>query len=113
MKSGSFAIRNGLLIDPAEHLEGKYDLLLKDGRVVEVASTGKLRGKADDTFNARGLIVAPGIVIRPARRTGRERSLFLTHFARSAGRAPTAGLSRNATTRMKTARAEHNFPRAA
>src|SRR5437868_6368103 len=62
MRAGTLAIRNGLLIDPAEHLEGKYDLLLKDGRVVEVASAGKLRGKADDTFNARGLIVAPGFI---------------------------------------------------
>jgi dihydroorotase len=62
MKSGSVAIRNGLLIDPAEHLEGKYDLLLKDGRVVEVAAAGKLRGKADETFNARGLIVSPGFI---------------------------------------------------
>ncbi|MGZ4860697.1 MAG: dihydroorotase, partial [Candidatus Angelobacter sp.] len=58
----SLAIRNGLLLDPAEHLEGKYDLLLKDGRVIEVAPAGKLRGKADETFNARGLIVAPGFI---------------------------------------------------
>src|SRR3954465_9950694 len=62
MKAGSLAIRNGLLIDPAERLEGKYDLLLKDGRVVEVAPPGKLRGKADDSFNAKGLIVAPGLI---------------------------------------------------
>ncbi|HEY7406460.1 MAG TPA: dihydroorotase [Candidatus Angelobacter sp.] len=61
-KSGSLAIRNGHLIDPAQHLEGKYDLLLKDGRVVEVAPTGKLRAKADESFNARGLIVAPGFI---------------------------------------------------
>jgi dihydroorotase len=58
----SLAIRNGLLLDPSEHLEGKYDLLLKDGRVIEVAPTGKLRGKADETFNARGLVVAPGFI---------------------------------------------------
>src|SRR5712671_4281417 len=58
----SLAIRNGLLIDPAERLEGKYDLLLKDGRVTEVAPAGKLRGKADETFNARGLVVAPGFI---------------------------------------------------
>jgi dihydroorotase len=58
----TLAIRNGLLIDPAEHLEGKYDLLLKDGRVVEVAPAGKLRGKADETFNAKGLVVAPGLI---------------------------------------------------
>ena len=58
----SLAIRNGLLIDPAAHLEGKYDLLLKEGRVVEVAPTGKLRGKSDETFNAKGLVVSPGLI---------------------------------------------------
>jgi dihydroorotase len=62
VRSGSLAIRNGLLIDPTQQLEGKYDLLLKDGRVAEVAPTGKLRGKADESFNARGLIVAPGFI---------------------------------------------------
>jgi dihydroorotase len=62
VKSGSLAIRNGLLIDPAEQLEGKYDLLLKDGRVAEVAAAGRLRGKADESFNARGLVVAPGFI---------------------------------------------------
>src|ERR1700704_581903 len=58
----SLLIRNGLLIDPAEKLEGKYDVLLKDGRVIEIAPHGKLRGKADESFNARGLIVAPGFI---------------------------------------------------
>ncbi len=62
MKPGSLAIRNGLFIDPSQQLEGKYDLLLKDGRVAEVAAAGKLRGKADETFNARGLVVAPGFI---------------------------------------------------
>lgn len=61
-KSGTLAIRNGHLIDPSQHLEGKYDLLLKDGRVAEVAPAGKLRGKADESFNARGLVVAPGFI---------------------------------------------------
>src|SRR3979411_920973 len=59
---GTLAIRNGLLIDPAERLEGKYDLLLKDGSVTEGATTGKRRGKADEAFNARGLIIAPGFI---------------------------------------------------
>jgi len=45
-----------------QKLEGKYDVLLKDGRVAEVAAHGKLRGKADENFNARGLIVAPGFI---------------------------------------------------
>ncbi len=62
MRSGSLSIRNGFLIDPAAHLEGRYDLLLKDGRVVEVAPAGKLRGKAEETLNAKGLVVAPGLI---------------------------------------------------
>lgn len=62
MRPGTLAIRNGTLIDPAQQLEGKYDVLLKDGRVAEVAPAGKLRGKADESFNARGLIVTPGFI---------------------------------------------------
>jgi dihydroorotase len=38
------------------------DLLLRDGRVAEIAASGKLRGQADKTLNARGLIVAPGLI---------------------------------------------------
>ena len=62
MKNSSLTIRNGLLLDPSSNLEGKYDLLLKDGRVTEVAHAGKLRGKADESFNAKGLVVAPGFI---------------------------------------------------
>src|SRR5215469_18841959 len=62
MASKSLTIRNGYLIDPAQKLEGKYDLLLKDGYVAEVVAAGKLRGKADETFNAKGLVVAPGFI---------------------------------------------------
>jgi dihydroorotase len=58
----SLTIRGGYVIDPAQKLDGKYDILLKDGRVAEVAAHGKLRGKADENFNARGLIVAPGFI---------------------------------------------------
>src|SRR5580698_4334991 len=61
MKS-SLLIKNGHLIDPSSNLERKYDLLLKDGRITEVAPVGKLRGKADETFNAKGLVVAPGFI---------------------------------------------------
>ncbi|HEU5415076.1 MAG TPA: amidohydrolase family protein, partial [Candidatus Angelobacter sp.] len=62
MSQHSLSIRNGLVIDPAQKLEGKYDLLLKDGRVAEVAAAGKLRGKGDETINARGLVVCPGLI---------------------------------------------------
>ena len=38
------------------------DVLLRDGRVAEVAPPGKLRGQAKQTLNARGAIVAPGLI---------------------------------------------------
>jgi dihydroorotase len=62
MKKQSLTIRGGHVIDPAQKLDGHYDLLLKDGLVAEVAARGKLRGKGDDTLDARGLIVAPGCI---------------------------------------------------
>ena len=60
--ASSLTIRGGLLIDPSQKLEGKYDLLLRDGRVAEVAPAGKLRGKGDENVDARGLVVCPGLI---------------------------------------------------
>jgi dihydroorotase len=62
MTSRTFTIRGGYLIDPAQKIEGKFDLLLKDGRVAEVAVAGRLRGKAEHNLDARGLVVAPGFI---------------------------------------------------
>jgi dihydroorotase len=60
--ASTLSIRNGYLIDPSQRLEGKYDLLLKDGRVAEIAPAGKLRGRGDDNLDARGLTVVPGLI---------------------------------------------------
>ena len=38
------------------------DLLLREGRVAEVAPPNKIRGSADEKFDAKGLIVAPGFI---------------------------------------------------
>jgi dihydroorotase len=61
-KPKSLLIQGGHLIDPAAKVDASMDVLLKDGRVAEVAPPDKIRGKADDTFDARGLIVAPGFI---------------------------------------------------
>jgi dihydroorotase len=64
----SLVIRGGHLIDPAAGVDGLKDVLLKDGRVAEVASPGKLKqangaaGHDVQVLDATGLTVAPGLV---------------------------------------------------
>src|SRR6266852_2938287 len=58
----SLLIKGGHLIDPAARIDAPMDVLLKDGRVAEVASPNKIRGGADEKFDARGLVVAPGFI---------------------------------------------------
>lgn len=61
-KPASLLIKGGHVIDPANRIDGPMDILLRDGRVAEVAPTNKLRGGADEKFDARGLTVAPGFI---------------------------------------------------
>src|SRR5512146_92935 len=55
---GSLLIRGGRVIDPAQNLDGPADILIRDGKIAEVGKTGP----ADETLDARGLIVAPGFI---------------------------------------------------
>jgi dihydroorotase len=61
-KSGSLLIKGGHVIDPAAKVDAPMDVLLREGRVAEVAPPNKIRGGADEKFDARGLIVAPGFI---------------------------------------------------
>jgi dihydroorotase len=58
----SLLIKGGHLIDPAQKINAPMDVLLRDGRVAEIALPHKTRGGADERFDARGLIVAPGFI---------------------------------------------------
>jgi dihydroorotase len=58
----SLLIRGGHLIDPAAKINAPMDVLLRDGRVAEIAPPNKTRGNADERFDARGLVVAPGFI---------------------------------------------------
>jgi dihydroorotase len=62
LKGGGLLIKGGHVIDPAAKIDGPMDVLLHDGRVADVAPPNKIRGSADQTFNARGLVVAPGFI---------------------------------------------------
>jgi dihydroorotase len=61
-KPGSLLLRGGRVIDPLTRVDAEMDVLVRDGRVAEVAPAKKIRGAADETFDARGLIVAPGFI---------------------------------------------------
>jgi dihydroorotase len=53
-------IRNGTIIDPSQSLEAKRDLLIRDGKVASIAAAIVEDGV--ETFDASGLIVAPGFI---------------------------------------------------
>jgi dihydroorotase len=55
-------ITGGHLIDPAARIDAPMDLLLREGRVAEIATPKKIRGGADEKFDAHGLIAAPGFI---------------------------------------------------
>src|SRR5271155_1850681 len=61
-KVGSLLIKGGHVIDPAAKINAPMDILLSDGRVTEIALPSKVRASADEKFDARGLIVAPGFI---------------------------------------------------
>jgi dihydroorotase len=58
----SLLIRGGHLIDAAARIDAPMDVLLEDGWVADVAPPQKVKGGADETLDARGLIVAPGFI---------------------------------------------------
>jgi dihydroorotase len=57
------AIRGGHLIDPGAGIDGPKDILIKDGRVAEIAGPGKLKlANGAESLDATGLTVAPGLI---------------------------------------------------
>jgi dihydroorotase len=59
----ALVIRGGHLIDPAAGVDAVKDLLLKDGRVAEIAGLGKLKqANGAEVLDATGLVVSPGLI---------------------------------------------------
>jgi len=61
-QSHSLLIRGGRVIDPAAGVDALMDVLLGDGHVAEVAAPNTIRAGAEEKFDARGLVVAPGFI---------------------------------------------------
>jgi len=55
-------LQGGRVIDPAGDFDAVADVMLRDGRVEEIAEPGKAKGTADETLKLKGLIVAPGFI---------------------------------------------------
>src|SRR6185295_3992630 len=54
-------IRGGRVIDPSQDLDGSFDVLIEDGCVAKI--DGRIEpAKGAETFDASGLIVAPGFI---------------------------------------------------
>lgn len=56
-------IKNGRVIDPANRLDGRYDILVEKGVIKSVEKEGKLSGQEGaKIIDARGMVVAPGFI---------------------------------------------------
>lgn len=54
-------IHGGRIVDPSQDLDGAFDLLIEDGAVAKI--DGKIKKPKDaETFDASGLVVAPGLI---------------------------------------------------
>ena len=60
-KKNSWILKNGRIIDPANHIDRTGDLWIKDGRIVEPGSFDPSLDETE-TINLHGLVVAPGLI---------------------------------------------------
>jgi dihydroorotase len=58
---GKLLIKNGLVVDPSQNLEGKGDVLISEGRIDKVGENIEPR-PGWEVFDAKGLVVAPAFV---------------------------------------------------
>lgn len=54
-------VKNGYMIDPKSGREGEYDILIEKGRIADIGR-GLCPGTPCEVIDARGLLVAPGLV---------------------------------------------------
>ena len=58
----SILITGGLVVDPAQGLEEARDILVEDGLIAGVEAPGAIPGAGREVVDARGLVVAPGLI---------------------------------------------------
>jgi dihydroorotase len=55
-------IKNGRVIDPANNIDGKLDLLIADGRIAKITEAGEIAQAGAQTVDAAGKLVVPGLI---------------------------------------------------
>ena len=55
-------ITNGHIIDPANKVDGKFDLLVADGKIAKLGTPGSLPKNGVEAIDASGMIVVPGLI---------------------------------------------------
>ncbi len=60
--TNTLLVTGGRVIDPSSGIDRDMDVLVRDGRVAELAAPGVLKAPASETLDAKGCIVAPGFI---------------------------------------------------
>ena len=55
-------IKNGHIIDPANKVDGKFDLLVADGKVAKLGKPGSLPSNGAQVIDAAGKLIVPGLI---------------------------------------------------
>jgi dihydroorotase len=55
-------LKGGLLLDPAQNLEERRDLLIEGGRIAFVGAPGSIAGEVHQVVDVSGLVVCPGLI---------------------------------------------------
>jgi dihydroorotase len=55
-------IKNGRIIDPASKVDEKLDILISDGKIVKLGSSGSLSSPDAQVIDAAGKLVVPGLI---------------------------------------------------
>ncbi|MGB7436592.1 MAG: amidohydrolase family protein, partial [Candidatus Acidiferrum sp.] len=82
-------IKNGRVLDPASKTDAPRDILLDGEHIAEIAPSGKIEhGDSAQTFDAAGLMVAPGFIDMHAhlREPGQENSETIETGSHAAAR---------------------------
>ena len=55
-------LKGGMVLDPAQNLEERRDLLIEDGRIAVLGSPGGISGEAHQVVDVTDLLVCPGLI---------------------------------------------------